>query len=170
MKSWTIGVSIVASALVASLPTTARADWTAHLDGGGGWSSARGGVGELTARADMLPRWLSNDDWGIGPAIEMRLLHPGVAVGVVGHWRADTESGITSTVVFGYDAGDSAGAYVAGTLAIGLRLWERKDRWSPSTALYLGARRRVDGSDSEIVAGLQVGLGLWYLFASTVAR
>jgi len=170
VKSRTIRASVVASALVAGFPALARADWTAHLDGGGGWSSATGGMGELTARADVLPRWLSTDNWGIGPAVELRLLHPGAAAGLVGHWRADQESGTTTTAVLGYDASDSAGVYVAGTFAIGLRLWERQDRWSPSTALYVAATRRLDGSDSQVVAGLQVGLGLSYLFMATVAR
>jgi hypothetical protein len=174
MKPRTVTLSIVGALLLAAFSRPARADWTGHLDAGGGWSSARGGAGELTARIDGVMLSFAHDKAGIGPAVEMHMLAAKAGLGLVAVWRDDnamSTPALTSTLVYGYDASDSSGAYLAGTVAVGYRVTDsRSGGWAPSSAVYLSVCQRLDGSDNQIVLGLQVGLGFTYMLLGSFAH
>ena len=172
MKASTLTASIVAAILVATFSRQARADWTWHLDGGGGWSSAHGASGELAARFDGVIGSFARGKAGIGPAAEMHVLTPKAGIGLVGVWRGDDNlAALTSTLIYGYDGSDDGGAYVAGTVALGLRVaGYHQTGWAPSSAAYLSIGHRLDGSDDQVVLGVQVGLGLTYFLLHSIAN
>jgi hypothetical protein len=162
-RALAVGASLASFLATAAFSNSARAGWTAHLDVGYGRRLGNENVGQLALRADTLLIGGGYPDWAVGLAAEGKLLHPGAGAGVVGFLRTDAMM-YTATVVGGYgEGGTHSGAYVGGTLAFGLRISPYVEgllTWSPSSAIYIGAMHRLDGSTDEIVVGVQVGLGL----------
>jgi hypothetical protein len=93
-----------------------------------------------------------------------------VGAGLVGVWR-DGMAALTTTVIYGYDAGDDSGAYLDGTVAYGFRVTDfRRSGWVPSSAAYVSVSQKLDGSDNQIVVGLQLGLGFTYALLGSIAH
>jgi len=170
MKACTLAASTLVFVLVATFARPARADWTGHLDAAGGSSSAHGGSGELVVRLDSVVISFADGHAGVGPAAETHVLTPRLGAGLVGVWR-DGMTAMTTTLVYGYDAGDDRGAYLAGTVAYGFRVTDfRTSGWVPSSAAYVSINQKLDGSDNQIVFGLQLGLGFTYAMLGAFAH